>query len=57
MSHKLFDIWEQADSKYPSLLWRAEMVDYTALFETREQAESFVAAIKKKREATAKERK
>jgi hypothetical protein len=51
MSHKLFDIWEQSDPKYPKLSWRAEMVNYTALFETKEAAESFVARIRKNREA------
>jgi hypothetical protein len=48
----LYEIWESPDQVIGR--WRAQMVNYVAHFETREQAESFVAATKRAREQDAK---
>ena len=41
----LFDIWEEHDI-YASVSWRAKMVNYTAHFKTKEQAELYVKGVK-----------
>lgn len=47
-SRARFEIWE--DDSYPLLPWRAQMIDYVAYFKTKEQAEGYIAAVKKYRE-------
>ena len=52
MKPSLFDIWE--NPQRPTLQWHAQMVNYVAHFNTRDEAEKFVAATKKAREQDAK---
>lgn len=44
MTHQLDEIWDCGEQPRP---WRAQMRNYVAQFETKEQAERYVAAIKK----------
>jgi hypothetical protein len=53
VKRELFDIWED-ESPVSLLPWCAQMVNYVAHFDTKEQAESFVAATKKARTQDAK---
>jgi hypothetical protein len=53
VKHELFDIWETTSDR-PTMRWHAMMVNYVAHFETKELAESFVAAIQKARAQDAK---
>jgi hypothetical protein len=46
MSHERYDIWEETDDIYYLVPWRAQMVNYIAQFETKKQAEGFVASVK-----------
>lgn len=46
MSHELYAIWEETDDQYYLVPWRAQMVNYIAQFETKAQAEGFVASVK-----------
>lgn len=52
MKRELFDIWENPERVI--MRWHVMMVNYVAHFETRELAESFVAATKRSREQDAK---
>ena len=52
MKPALFDIWE--NPQRDKFQWHVQMVNYVAHFNTRDEAEKFVAATKKAREQDAK---
>ena len=63
MKRELFDIWEEpvfiSGQKPPwippyAMPWKAQMVNYVGNFSTRENAETFVASVKKSRAQEAK---
>jgi hypothetical protein len=52
MKTDLFSIWKNPERT--NLAWHVQMVNYVAHFNTKEEAESFVAATKRAREQDAK---
>ena len=52
MKRELFDTWENPERE--TLRWHVMMVNYVAHFNTKEEAESFVAATKRAREQATK---
>jgi hypothetical protein len=48
-SPQLFNIWENPER--PVMAWHAQMVNYVAHFNTREEAERFVASVQASRAA------
>jgi hypothetical protein len=53
VKHALFDIWEDNSglgARWGGLSWRVQLVGYAAHFASKEDAERYIASVKKQRE-------